>query len=59
MAGKRAKNMLFIVFSYFVFKGFLKSINRVCFDDFAVERIVEFRSLKKYTKLFAVYSTVG
>ena len=39
--------MFLVVFNYFVFKGFLKSINRVCFDDFAVKRIIEFRFLKK------------
>ena len=59
MAGKMAKNMLFIVLNYFVFKGFLKSINWVCFDDFAVKRIIEFRSLKKYRKCFNLCSTVG
>ena len=50
MAGKMAKNMLFIVLNYFVLKGFFKTINRVCFDDFAVKRIIEFRSLKKIKK---------
>ena len=45
MAGKMAKNMLFIVFiNYSVFKGFLKSINQVCFDDFAVKRTIESRT---------------
>ena len=49
-----AKNMLYIVFNYFS-----ESINRVCFDDFAVKGITEFRSLKRYRKLFGVCSTVG
>ena len=52
MAGKMAKNMLFIVFNYFEFKGFLKSISQVCFDDFAVKVInIESRSPTKIEKI--------
>ena len=47
MAGKMAKNMLFVVFNCFVFKGFLKNIKRVCFDEFAVKRVIKFRSPEK------------
>ena len=43
MAGKMAKNMFFIVFN-----NSFESINRVCFDHFAVKGITEFWSLKKY-----------
>ena len=51
MAGKMAKNLSFIVFNYFVSKGFLRSINCVCFDEFAVKRIIEFkRATLKTTK---------
>ena len=56
MVRKMAKNVFFIAFKYF-----FESINRLCFDDFAVEEITELRSLEKIQKIVwcLFYSTVS